>query len=152
MKVFAEIATESKAAMQKEALDRFDGSEARPSDLNTGGNATPTNFPPTSTPARPPGDSTWDFASDQERQAEVDRVNEMGGEPVFPAGQRRGKNEAKSAWEKLRNVSPTYSSTTQSGAEDLRSVRNNERSREQRDFDALLEKERMGDGEKEIWK
>ena len=152
LKVFAEIASESKVAMQNQALHRFDGPEPRSNDLNSGRNTIPTNFPPASTPVRPTSDSTWDFASDQERQAEVDRVNEMGGEPVFPAGQRRGKNEAKSAWEKLRNVSPTYSSTSQSGAEDSMLVRDDKRSQEQRSFDEMLEKERMGEGQKEIWK
>jgi len=84
------------------------------------------------------------------------RGGDMVGEFQFPAGQRRGMNEAKSAWEKLRNMNSPRGAGAGAGAgigggggmeggERLMKEKEGEREVEQREFDEMLERERQGE-------
>ena len=164
--MFAQIATESRQVVQDQFAHRFDNTTNTDSDdanrAPSQRTTIPRSFPTSNARARTPEDPGWDPAADRERRAEIAREDEMrggemGGEPQFPAGQRRGMNEAKSAWERLRNVSPIRGRTGQGGGgggeAEMAEVaaEEGERAREQREFDEMLERERMGVGEKD-WK
>ncbi len=115
----------------------------------------PRSFPSTSTHV----DAGWDPEAAQERHDELERENEMrgsatmGGEAQFPAGQRRGVGEAKSAWERLRTIAPKDGPGTRGmGNVGGGEGKEDERMKERREFEEMLDKERMGGGEKEIWR
>jgi len=150
LQMFAEIAAESRSAVQDQSLNhvgRFlerDPNEPPPPTRNS----MPTAFPP----AHTNGPAVFDNSSDQELQDEADRVKGMRGDPMVGevnmfSGQR-GMNEAKGAWERLRNVNRLRSGE-HPAIDGAAAPAESERTKEQREFDEMLEKERLGGGD---WK
>jgi len=166
MKIFADIALESKKAIE----------EARMGQMRPGGGM------PTSSPGRIPtrptenGEQTWDVEGTREQRQEAEREqslrNEVGRIEGDSSNSERNpargiantvKQETTSAWDKIRSdrpagrSAPGYAGVTGSGQGTSLSMNGAEpkedtRTKEQREFDELLEKERQGVGASEIWK
>jgi len=176
MKVFANIALESKKAIE----------EARMGQMRPGGAGAAGAVYPSGLPGRLPaksadnGETTWDAEGTRERREEADREqglrNEVGGIEGDSSNSERNpargiantvKQETTSAWDKIRSDRPAARAPSptgyggalggsglgqerSAGGEDF--VKEDERTREQREFDELLEKERQGVGANEVWK
>lgn len=122
----------------------------------------------------PPTDSRWDAEGDRERIEEQDRENglrnEIGRIEGDSSNEQRPptagkivegvKKETGSVWDKIRADRPVSISMPSVEAAGGRGgdvgvgggARADTRSKEQRDFDALLEKERSGVDAEETWK
>lgn len=174
MKVFADIALESKKAIE----------EARMGGMRAGGAGAAGAAFPSSLPGRLPsksadnGEQTWDAEGTRERREEADREqglrNEVGRIEGDSGNTERNpargiantvKQETTSAWDKIRSDRPAVRAPAtgygggiggpavgQSSSALGGSIKEDERTREQREFDELLEKERQGVGANEVWK
>ena len=165
MEIFAQIAEESKEAIIEA---RRGGRGAAPLP-NPADYAKPAR-------ARKAEDDVWDAEGSREQQAEADREESLRSRVQRASGSGadggitdRVKKETGGAWDRIRGERPSAQTTQygQSGSAAIGSAlgrdplagadlseasRKDDRSQEQREFDALLEKERQGVSAEETWK
>ncbi|ORY32619.1 hypothetical protein BCR39DRAFT_523175 [Naematelia encephala] len=154
MRVFAEIARESQEKMRLESIKRV----GVVNDIPRGPNG---RFPPPSSPSSSPSSSTstWEQSvdGDRDQSQEYDGLVpdsstlDTDGDIPTPIQSQVGSKTA-STWDKLRAASPIGGAGGTRAATGASALKvEDERTREQREFDEMLEKERKGVDTNDRW-